>query len=33
VLFGAEAELKGNDLSRNAAAVGAFQNSTVRWIR
>ena len=33
VLFGAEAALAGNDLSRNAAAVGAFQNSTVRWIR
>ena len=33
VLFGAEAELFGNDLASNAAPVGVFQNSTVRWKR
>ncbi|HWX09115.1 MAG TPA: right-handed parallel beta-helix repeat-containing protein [Gaiellaceae bacterium] len=33
VLFGAEAELFGNDLANNAAPVGVFQNSTVRWKR
>jgi Right handed beta helix region len=33
VLFGAEAELTGNDLTSNAAPVGVFQNSIVRWER
>lgn len=33
VLFGAEAELTGNDLTTNAASLGVFQNSTVRWKR
>jgi hypothetical protein len=33
VLFGAEAELNGNDLTKNAASLGVFQNSTVRWER
>jgi hypothetical protein len=29
VLFGSEAELSGNDLTKNAAALGVFQNSSV----
>jgi hypothetical protein len=33
VLFGSEAELHDNDLTKNAAQVGVFQNSSVRWIR
>jgi len=33
VLFGAEAALAGNDLTKNAASVGVFQNSAVRWIK
>jgi hypothetical protein len=33
VLFGSEAELHDNDLTKNAAPVGVFQNSSVRWIR
>ena len=33
VLFGAEARLSGNDLTKNAASVGVFQNSFVRWER
>jgi hypothetical protein len=33
VLFGAEAALAGNDLTKNAAPVGVFQNSAVRWIK
>jgi hypothetical protein len=32
VLFGAEAELADNDLTKNAASLGVFQNSAVRWI-
>jgi hypothetical protein len=31
VLFGAEAELADNDLTRNPASLGVFQNSAVRW--
>jgi hypothetical protein len=30
VLFGAEAELSGNDLTRNAATLGVFQSSLAR---
>jgi hypothetical protein len=31
VLFGAEAELTENDLTKNAVSLGVFQNSAVRW--
>jgi Right handed beta helix region len=33
VLFGAEADLNGNDLTKNAATLGVFQDSSVRWTR
>jgi parallel beta helix pectate lyase-like protein len=33
VLFGSEAELHENDLTKNAASLGVFQNSSVRWVR
>jgi hypothetical protein len=33
VLFSSEAELADNDLRKNAAMIGVFQNSTVRWLR
>jgi hypothetical protein len=33
VLFGAEADLNGNDLTKNPATLGVFQDSSVRWTR
>jgi hypothetical protein len=33
VLFGAEAELVDNDLTKNPLSLGVFQNSSVRWGR
>ena len=33
VLFGAEADLTGNELKQNPASLGVFQNSIVRWKR
>jgi hypothetical protein len=31
LLYGAEAELSGNDFKRNPASLGVFLNSIVRW--
>jgi hypothetical protein len=33
VLYGAEAELTGNDFARNALSLGVFLNSRVTWVR